>query len=793
MSYKISEKHRDPQVKRALLLSGTLAALYAPSLALAQPTGDPPAAAPAPPPEPAPAPAAPPPPAPPPAPAPPAAQAPAAAPTPEPAPAAPPSPSTAAPEVITEVSVVGTRIDRTAGSAHVIRNKDLERMEYDDPAKVLQAVPGVYARGEDGFGLRNNIGLRGTSSDRSKKVALMEDGVPFGPAPYSAPAAYYFPLMTRMTQVRVIKGPAAIVYGPQTIGGAIDLITRPIPGALSGAIDVAGGSYGYAKIDGYYGGSDDHNGVLLTGTHLQSTGFKELYDNANTGFYRNEFMLKAQHVFDPHSEYRQELKLKLTYSEEVSNETYLGLSDGDFRENPLLRYPVSALDQMKNHRTSAVLTHVMHPVRGMTVTTNAYRHDFHRTWRKVNRFRGANLFEVLSDAESSQNAVYRAILAGEADTSNPNEVLMIGPNQREFVSQGIDSRATLTRNTGPLSHRIEYGMRFHNDSIERRHSEDGFIVTSGQLTPEGTATTVTAFNQASTLAFSVHAIDAISYRKLTVTPGIRLELMRSTFIDKLVGKTTTHGTAHALLPGLGVYQELFPYFGVLGGVYRGFSPPAPGSEGVAPELSVNYEAGMRYSSPAVRAELIGYYNDYSNLTDICTLSSGCVDENLDKQFDAGKARIYGLEAFVQSEPAIGQVKFPLSVAYTLTRTEFQNSFASEDPVFGNVTKGDEIPYIPRHQINGLLAAEYGPASVYGTATYISRMREVAGSAPVDQVLATDKQFIVDIGAKYRVLRWLEVYGNVRNLFNELDLVSRRPFGARPNAPRMVQIGLKLKL
>jgi Fe(3+) dicitrate transport protein len=83
--------------------------------------------------------------------------------------------------------------------------------------------------------------------------------------------------------------------------------------------------------------------------------------------------------------------------------------------------------------------------------------------------------------------------------------------------------------------------------------------------------------------------------------------------------------------------------------------------------------------------------------------------------------------------------------------------------------------------------------VYGTATYISAMREQAGSAPLSQVIATDPQFVVDIGAKYRVLRWLDIYGNVRNLFNELDLVSRRPFGARPNAPRMIQIGVKLKL
>ena len=770
VSCKFLENLRILLGSRALLLSSTGLALLVAPPALAEPAGE---AAATPPPPPAPVPAPPPP------------EAPA---PPDSAPVKP------APDVVTEVSIVGTRLERTAGSAHVIRNKDLERTEYDDPAKVLQSVPGVYARGEDGFGLRNNIGLRGTSSDRSKKVALMEDGVPFGPAPYSAPAAYYFPLMTRMTQVRVIKGPAAIVYGPQTIGGAIDLVTRAIPTAPAFGLDVAGGSYGYAKVDGYYGWSDDHNGVLLTGTHLQSTGFKELKDDANTGFYRNEFMLKLQHVFDPDSEHRQELKLKLTYSEEVSNETYLGLSDADFRENPLLRYPVTALDQMKNHRTSGVLTHVMHPTRKMTVTTNAYRHDFHRTWRKVNRFRGANLFDVLSDAESAQNAVYRAILAGEADTSNPNEVLMIGPNQREFVSQGIDSRATLAGNTGPLSHRVEYGMRFHNDRIERRHSEDGFIVASGDLLPEGTATTVTAFNEASTLAYSMHAIDAVTWRKLTVTPGVRFELMRSKFLDKLGAEpTTTYNTAHAFLPGLGVFQELLPHFGVLGGVYRGFSPPAPGSPGVSPELSVNYEVGMRYSSPKLRAELIGYYNDYSNLTDICTLSSGCVEAGLDKQYDAGKARIYGVEAYVQSEPALGPVKFPLSAAYTLTRTEFQNSFSSEDPVFGDVKKGDEIPYVPRHQINAMLAAEYGPASVYGTATYISAMREQAGSAPLSQVIATDKQFVVDIGAKYRILRWLDIYGNVRNLFNELDLVSRRPFGARPNAPRMIQIGLKLKL
>jgi Fe(3+) dicitrate transport protein len=101
-----------------------------------------------------------------------------------------------------ETVVVGTPETRTAGSAHTINGARLKRFELDDPAAVLQAVPGVQVRGEDGFGLRPNLGLRGANPDRSKKVTLLEDGVLLGPAPYSAPAAYYFPLVTRMDAVR---------------------------------------------------------------------------------------------------------------------------------------------------------------------------------------------------------------------------------------------------------------------------------------------------------------------------------------------------------------------------------------------------------------------------------------------------------------------------------------------------------------------------------------------------------------------------------------------------------------
>ena len=110
------------------------------------------------------------------------------------------------------VSIIGepAELPRVVGSAHSVDEETLEREEHDDIHRVLRTVPGVYVRGEDGYGLRPNIGLRGADPNRSAKVTLMEDGILFGPAPYSAPAAYYFPMTTRLTGVEVFKGPAAV-------------------------------------------------------------------------------------------------------------------------------------------------------------------------------------------------------------------------------------------------------------------------------------------------------------------------------------------------------------------------------------------------------------------------------------------------------------------------------------------------------------------------------------------------------------------------------------------------------
>ena len=726
-----------------------------------------------------------------------------AAPPPAPAPAAPTAPAatpaaTAAaksapkPAEPVEITVAGSRLNRAAGSAQVINRRQLERLEYDDSHTLLLQVPGVYIRQEDGVGLRPNLGVRGGNPDRSKKLTLMEDGILFGPAPYSAPAAYYFPLMSRMVQVKVVKGPAAIAYGPQTVGGAVDFVTREVPSRPSGGADVAFGQYGYDKVHGYAGASTEQFGFVFEFLRVHNTGFKRLPDaDADTGMTRNDWMAKASYVIDPHAQNRQELGLKLTYSDEKSNETYLGLTDGDFREAPYQRYAASALDEMKNHRISAVLTHRLDlPSQHAKLTTAVYRHDYARIWRKLNRFGGAGVLNVLRDPTAPANAELLGVLRGEQDSATGSDSLWIGPNNREFVSQGVQSQLELSAKTAALTHSVQAGVRFHYDSIERRHSEDEFRMEGGRLVPAGSATLVTTANFQQTHALAVHALDAVTWRALTLTPGARVELIRSDSKDRKAGKKTDAKTV-AVMPGVGAYYAFTDHLGALAGVYRGFSPPPPGDDAAKPEYSVNYEGGARLSSGSKRLELIGFFNDYSNLTDVCTLSSSCVESQLDSQFSAGKAHIYGLEAYASYELTAGPVKLPVTLAYTFTRSKFMSSFDSADPIYGSVQRGDELPYIPRHQGSVTLAAEVERGGVALAAYHIDRMREEASVGALDEAFATDAQNWLDVSAFVKPFRALSIYGNLRNVTGSASIAGRRPFGARPNAPRWLQVGAKL--
>jgi Fe(3+) dicitrate transport protein len=677
------------------------------------------------------------------------------------------------------------------GSTHLVDKAELERFERDDVHKALGAVPGVYIRQEDGYGLRPNIGMRGAASERSAKIALLEDDVLIAPAPYSAPAAYYFPLMTRMVSLEVTKGPSAIVYGPNTVGGALNLTTKPIPLSRELALDVAGGSDLYGKLHASYGESWEHFGILIEGVKLRSSGFKELDGGGDTGFDKNDVMLKARGSLSIGAT-AHELELKAGYSDEVSDETYLGLADRDFADRPYRRYATTQLDRLDWRHLQVQLSHRMSWRSRFSLTTTAYRNDFTRDWRKLAGFRGdRTLAQILASPDAGTNAVFYAILTGAEDSSGGVDTLVVGTNERDYVSQGVQATFRAEGRWLGAGHILEAGLRLHADEADRFHHDETYAMTGGRLVRDMAPRRETLDAAGSALALAAHLKHQVRVGPLQVTGGLRGELVATRWRDHVDPSMDEAATYGVIIPGGGVSYQPLPWLGLLAGVHKGFVPVAPGEDdGADPEESVNYEAGVRLGAGPVDAEAIGFFSDYSNLKGTCSFSSGCDVAQLDREFNGGEVHIYGLEARLGLRLRAAGLTFPAAASYTLSASSFRTAFRSGNPEWGTVALGDELPYLPRHQLTlsaGVRATRWELAA---TTRHTSAMRDVAGQGEVPAGEKTDAVHVLDLAASVDFSPWGKAYLTVDNALDHEAVVARRPFGARPGVPRLFVVGYK---
>jgi Fe(3+) dicitrate transport protein len=711
------------------------------------------------------------------------------------------------PAELESVVILGKLVETSApapSTSTALTEEELEKFEDDDVHQILLRVPGVQVRGEDGVGLRPNIGIRGTNPNRSSKVTLMEDGLLLGPAPYSAPAAYYFPQVTRMTSVEVVKGGAQQRFGPSALGGAINLVTAEVPVGLLTTADVAVGQYNYLKAHGRAGYGTERTGFLLEAIHLQTDGFKDLDTGRNTGFDKNEVMAKWRIQSRAAADVFQRFDLKLGLSTERSDESYLGLTDADFAKTPYRRYAASDLDQMKWHRGQVEAVYSILPSDSLEIRVSAYRHQFARDWFKVDSLGGASLDQVLQNPDSPINRTYYEILTGQASSGGPDENLLMADNYRWYVSQGVQGELFGFASTGPLEHEIEAGVRLHYDEANRLHTQHEYAMVGaesnsiGRLERTGTPALTTAQNRGQAHALALHLVDTIEFQNLTLTPGLRSEFVFSRYTDELDPQSENRSTQVAFLPGMGAHYALFPEFGILAGGYRGFGPTAPqaklaGEPLPRAERSTTWEGGARYATAETHLEAVGYFVDYGNLTANCSQAGGCETALLDRQFEGGKARVWGLEALAAHELTAGAFVFPLRATYTLTMSAFRTAFSSANPEWGNVRVGDELPYLPRHQATfaaGALQEEKW--SVDATTTFVSKSREVAGFGEFEDNASTDAYALLGLAGKVRAFQKLWIYAQGSNMLDSAYLVSRRPHGARPGAPRWIHLGLKLE-
>lgn len=702
--------------------------------------------------------------------------------------------------LLDRMTVVGSAqaAQESAGSAAYLDAETLQKHDYRDIQRVLRQVPGVYVVDEEGYGLRPNIGIRGSGTDRNSRITVMEDGVLVAPAAYAAPAAYYFPTTARINAIEVRKGSSAIRSGPRTTGGAINLISTPIPQQTSGQLNFAFGTDETMQAHAWAGGSGEQTGWLLETAQQQTDGFKRLDSGGDTGYVLEDYVAKFRINSAADATHYQSLEIKLGKTEQDGDETYLGLTDENFRANFNRRYAGSQKDNIKTDHELAELRHHIELSPALDLTTVAYRHEFARNWFKLGSVGGKSISSVLSHPIA--NATELAWLKG---TTSPDDALLVRNNNRAYESSGVQSVLGWATNMGNAQHQFELGVRYHQDEEDRFQDDDLFRMQDAQmiLTTDGLpGTNDNRVGEAE--AWSVYLQDEIRTGKWILVPGLRYEqidLTRTDFAKQPDGRSLGPSRApressiSQLIPGFGATWLLSENFNLFASAHRGFNPPSPGSSADAEE-SVNVETGVRWNRGEFNAELVGFWNDYSNLIGTCTESSGgdCV---VGDQFEAGEARVRGIEASIGYDlgRANGwQVAVPVSVAYTYTDATFRNSFESDFEEWGDVRSGDELPYLPEQSLNVRLGIEAEQWRINLGGNYIDAMRTVAGQggAPTDE--KTESAFLVDLAVAYHLNDRTELFTRVENLTDETWIASRRPAGARPGMPRMTYVGMRVK-
>ena len=705
--------------------------------------------------------------------------------------------------VVSSQQILGSKFEarNRTGSAYYISPDEMRKLGYTDINRMLKAVPGVNMYEEDGFGLRPNISLRGTKAERSERVSIMEDGILAAPAPYSAPAAYYFPNVARMEAVEVLKGSSQIQYGPFTTGGAINLVSTPIPNSLSGKANISYGSKNTFKSHTSIGRSWKHFGYMVEYLRYQSDGFKQFGDYAAQGFKRNDVIAKVMVKTDKVMGVNHALELKFGYAGENSDETYVGLSAEDFRKTPFLRYAGSQMDKLKTNHRQWVATYLLTFSNKLKVTTNAYYNYFHRNWYKLNDVRAGitskekiSIADVLIDPET--NSRYFDILTGKTDREG--EALLLRANNRTYRSRGIQTKAEYRFNVKEFFFDLEFGLRYHADEEDRFQWDDSYSMKNKKMVlfmegVHGTnANRVTSAN-----ALASYLLAKLRYNAWTITAGLRYEdvdLLKKDYTKEDLARSgkvriETPNHARVLIPGVGVHYQLVQAASVFFGVHKGFAPPSAELY-QKPESSVNMELGTRVSIGNFKAELIGFYNNYSNMLGSDLAASG--GSGTLEQFNVGAAQVKGAEFLVQYQPLPNtcKVRLPLQLSYTYTDTEIRNSFQSSS--WGNVVKGDEIPYIFKHALNMQLGIESKWFYASIGARYNSDMRTSPGQGVIAEREKVPANLIFDASVNVFVNKYLTVKLNAINLTNKVYLASRHPAGLRAGHPFGIYAGANVQ-
>lgn len=681
--------------------------------------------------------------------------------------------------VVTVRDILPDALEAVPGSTFTLSEKDLEAQRPFTVVEALRTSPGINVVGEDAFGLNLNVGMRGLNPRRSSRTMMLEDGAPIHLAPYGDPASHYSPPMERVGRIDVLRGSGQIVHGPQTVGGVINLVSKPVPRQLEASGGLSVGNRSFRSAHASVGSGGEWGGLAIDVLHKQGDGTREKHKHeVNDVSLRGELDLNAAHsVF-----------FKLSSQRARSNITEAGLDQARYSANPYAN-PFNN-DVFEFERDAAQAIYRWQPRDGLRVSTNVYYQKvFRASYRQIDD----------STDEMTANAATGCTGAARRDYENFADRCGNKMRPRTFEFYGIEPRLDVTFDAFGVRHEAIAGLRLHNEDVTRQRY-NGLTPNARENSP---GTVFRDSNEIDTQASSFFVQNTAFIGDWTVTPGVRVERIKTT--NRALRRNNAEVNASRtteddeVLPGIGVTWFGLEGTTVFAGVHKGFAPSRPDANldpldstyvPVSPEKSTNYELGFRTElRHGIHLEATLFHIDFEN-----QIVSGS-SVGLPQTFaNAGKTRHAGLE--LGSRIDLGAVNSAFSnlyatVGYTnLYTAQFDSNINSG----GQNINGNRLPYAPRHMLNLGVGYQAGKLNARLGVEYISKQfsddqETVAGSANGRTGLIPS-QTTVNFNVNYRISdHGSTFFFNVSNLMDKKNIVSRVD-GLFVGRPRTIVMGLR---
>lgn len=660
----------------------------------------------------------------------------------------------------------------------------------------LASVPGVVTVSDDGMARHSGIGVRGSPMRRSRKVLVMEDGLPINFSTYLDPSTHYTPPIERVDSIEVMRGPV-VNYGPLTNHGVVNFRNLSPFGANETVIKAGIGhtwdvdkdvnnfrhvhtrqNIGNAGVVVSYSGAEGagswDNEVLRYNDFYGAIGLRGTNQDLTVsgGYFRqrdryDEINFVPEDEEGGYREFNQNGRDKL------------GTGDGLFGGSQFL----ANLSTYNADYWRVQATHNLYIDDDTTLTSRAYYSDNQR-----NRF--------------------------YFDDGDPTSFFMEG-RERHYSFYGAESRIEFADRPFlfGMKQDIQAGIRLErheftncstvgmeNEVLKDGHNGNCFQFDDGNPLYDGTSERQT-FDASSFAAFIQTAIHVT--KTFTVTPGLRFEHYNIDgfgrgFEDEEEDLNGPQKSDHDnVLPAVGFAWEAMPRTTIYGGYHQGITPQVTRGPAfpLPDEKGDNFQVGVR--STAIRGFSFDLAYFHSNIDNYQVKSPEVTESGNNKYGAMDEVEINGFElgARLDSRPITGSVwNFFAETVYT-----YADSMIEKGDNEGIDVSGNRVPEVPKHYANltfGVAYKQLWDASL--TWTYRgSFFTDVENSYELevddDEVEAgfVDDVWLLSARTNFRVTDNLSLFVSGTNLLNEFYLTDIDE-GMKPGAARTVMGGFTYK-